>query len=101
MQHPAIIVVTFALTSMLVLTLILKLFKAEFTLLDVALASISAALTMLVPTIGDYLSIVVMAAVLDYRTSAPLLPDILIATAIARLATIPVGLVVYHALHVI
>lgn len=101
MEHPAIVVVTFSVTSMLVLTLILKLFKAEFALLDIALAAIGAALAMLISTVGDYLSIIVMAAILNYRTSAPLMPDIVIATAVARLATIPALMVVYHALHLI
>jgi hypothetical protein len=89
MQHPAIFVVVFIITSILMLSFTFKVFKVHFTLLDVALAAVSAGLTMLIPVVGPYASIVVMAAILNYRTSAELMPDIVVVVAVSRLFVIP------------
>jgi hypothetical protein len=89
MQHPAIFVVVFIVTSILLVSFTFKVFKVSFTLLDIVLAAVIAGLTTLVPVVGNYLSIIVMAAILNYRTSAELMPDIVIAVAVSRLFVIP------------
>jgi predicted PurR-regulated permease PerM len=89
MQHPAIFVVVFIVTSILMLSFTFKIFKVQFTILDVTLAALCAGLATLIPYVGPYASIVVMAAILNYRTSAELMPDIVVAVAVSRLFVIP------------
>ena len=89
MEHPAIFVVVFIITSILMLSFTFRVFKVQFTVVDVSLAAVCAGLTMWIPVVGPCASIVVMAAILNYRTGAQLMPDIVIAVAVSRLFVIP------------
>ena len=95
MQHTTIFVIVFVITSIVMLSLTFKVFKVQFTILDVALAAVCAGLVMWIPVVGTCASIIVMAAILKYRTSAELMPDIVVAIAVARLFVIPPMLLIH------
>jgi hypothetical protein len=88
-EHPAIFVIVFILTSILLVSFTFKVFKVHFALVDVVIAAVCAGLTTLIPVVGNYASMVVMAAILNYRTSAELMPDVVVAVAVSRLFVIP------------
>jgi hypothetical protein len=90
MVSPGIVAVVLIASGMLMLPLTLTVFKVHYTMLDIGLASACAGLLTLVPVIGQVLSLLAMAAILDRRLSARLAPDILVAVAVARLCAVPV-----------
>nr|WP_199045207.1 hypothetical protein [Dyella sp. ASV24] len=93
MVSPGTNVVVHAVIGMLALPLIFRLLKTHYTMLDIVLACVPAALLTLVPTVGEALSLVTMVAVLNYRISENLFPGIVVPVMVARLLMIPVLLV--------
>jgi hypothetical protein len=82
------------IVNALLLPLGFKLFKTNFDWIDIALASVGAALASLIPTIGGPASFVITIAILYWRIGAnKLFPDIIVLVAVARLAMLPVLLV--------
>lgn len=79
-----------AVFGMLALPLIFRLFKTRYTMLDIVLACVPAALLTLIPTAGEALSLLAMIAVLNYRISADVFPGIVIPVMVTRLLMIPV-----------
>jgi hypothetical protein len=69
---------------------ILKLFKADFSALDVILSAVAAAAVSLIPAVGGAASFAVAVAILHWRVGAKLIPDIFVAVAVSRLAILPV-----------
>jgi len=68
-----------------------KVFKTNFDWIDIAMASVGAALGSLIPTIGGPASLVVMIAILYWRIDGgKVFPDIILSVLVARLATLPV-----------
>jgi hypothetical protein len=94
MVNPGIVAVVLIGSGMLMLPLTLTVFKVHYTMLDIGLAAVCAGLLTLVPVIGQALSLLAMAAILDRRLSARLAPDILVAVAVARLCAVPVLLLI-------
>jgi hypothetical protein len=90
MVNPGVVAAVFMASGMVMLPLTFSLFKVHYTMLDIALASVCAGLLTLVPVIGQWLSLMAMAAILDRRLSASLAPDILVAVAVSRLSIIPI-----------
>jgi hypothetical protein len=90
MVSPAVVAAAFIASGMVMLPLTFSVFKVHYTMLDIGLASICAGLLTLVPVVGQWLSLIAMAAILDRRVSADLVPDILIAVAVSRLFVVPI-----------
>ncbi|MBV8063365.1 MAG: hypothetical protein JOY51_07200 [Nevskia sp.] len=91
-MNSVIAAVIYGIVSMVVVPMIFSIFKTKYTPLDVALASAGAALVSLIPTIGGPASFAVMIGVLYWRLREDL-SDIFVAVMVARLASLPVLLV--------
>lgn len=89
MQGPILFAIVFAVVGTAVTCLMLSVFHAGYTVLDVAIASTVGALLSIVPTIGPALSLLGMVLILNHRCTAALFPDIILSVAVARLAMVP------------
>jgi hypothetical protein len=88
---PVTVALVYAVVGAAVLPLGFKVFKTNFDWIDIAIASVGAALASLTPTIGGPVSLVVMVAILYWRIGAgKVFPDIIVSVAVARLAMVPV-----------
>jgi hypothetical protein len=85
-----------AAAMLLLLPVTLTLFKTPFKFIDVVAAAIIAGATTLVPLVGGPVSFVATLVYLKWRLSANVYPDIFYPVGIARLATIPVLLLLQH-----
>ncbi len=83
----------YAVAGIVVVPIIFSIFKTKYGFLDVVLASIGAAAVSLIPTIGGPASLATMIAILYWRIREDLVPDIVVAVGVARLAVIPLLLV--------
>jgi hypothetical protein len=93
-MNPITVALVYLVISALLLPLGFKIFKTNFDWVDIALASVAAALTSLIPTIGSPASLVVTVAILYWRLGRnALFPDIISSVAVARLVMLPVLLV--------
>jgi Na+/H+ antiporter NhaA len=92
MTHPLAFAFVYTVVVCLVVPGMLRLFSANYEIIDVVMAAVLSALASMIPVVGGVLSLVVLVAVLNYRSGASLFPDIVVAVAVARLATIPVML---------
>jgi hypothetical protein len=72
----------------------LTIFKTPHAFIDVLLAAVGGAAFSLIPTLGGVASEVATVGILFWRTGRDLFPDIIVSVAVARLAVIPVGLLV-------
>ena len=89
MINPVTVAIVYAAVATAVVPLVLRMFRAEFRFADVALAAVGAALLTFVPLAGGTLSLMALIALLNWRCSAPLAPDIVVAVFAARLAMVP------------
>jgi hypothetical protein len=90
-MNPITVALVYAVVGAAVLPLAFKVFKTNFAWIDIAMASVGAALASLIPTIGGPASLVVMIAILYWRLGANcLFPDIIVSVGVARLAMLPV-----------
>ena len=93
-MNPILVALVYLVVGALLLPLGFKLFKTNFDWIDIALASVGAALSSLIPTIGSPLSLVITVAILYWRLGKEaLFPDIIASVAVSRLAMLPVLLV--------
>jgi hypothetical protein len=97
-MNPINVALVYLVVSVLIVPLGLKLFKTNFDWKDIAMASVGAALASLIHTIGGSVSLVVMIAILYWRiVGGKVFPDIIVSVAVARLAMLPVLLIVAEA----
>lgn len=90
-MNPVTVALVYLVVSAVVLPLGFKIFKTNFAWTDIAMASVGAAFASLIPTIGGPASLVIMIAILYWRIGRDkLFPDIIISVAVARLAMVPV-----------
>jgi hypothetical protein len=90
-MNPITVALVYLVVSVLVVPIGLKLFKTNFAWLDIAMASVGAALASLIPTIGGPASLVVMIAIPYWRIGGgKVFPDIIVSVFVARLAMLPV-----------
>jgi hypothetical protein len=93
-MNPVTVALVYLVVTALVVPVGLKIFKTNFAWTDIAMMSAGAALASLIPTIGGIASLVVMVAILYWRLGKEqLMPDIIVSVAVARLAMLPVLLV--------
>jgi len=69
-----------------------SIFKTPYQFSDVVLASLAAGATSLIPTVGGVASYAATVLVLYWRLRDNLFPDIVISVAVARLAVVPIAL---------
>ena len=85
-----------AVAMLLALPLALAIFKTPFKFIDVVLAAIVAGATSLIPLVGGPVSFLATLFVLNWRLTVNWYPDIFYPVGIARLASIPVMLLLQH-----
>jgi hypothetical protein len=85
-----------AVAMLLVLPVALAVFKTPFKFIDVVLAAIVAGATSLIPVVGGPVSFLATLFVLNWRLPVSWYPDIFYPVGIARLASIPVILLLQH-----
>jgi len=92
-----IVALTYAVVAIVVIPLGFAVFRTQYQIVDVILAAIVGASLSLIPTIGGVASLVGTVGILYWRMSRDLLfPDIVISVAVARLAMVPVLLLLLH-----
>jgi uncharacterized membrane protein len=95
------VALTYAIVAAAVIPIGFAVFKTQYQFTDVVLASILGAAASLIPTtsglaIGGVASLVITVGVLYWRMRHDLYPDIVLSVMVARLATVPVLLVLGH-----
>jgi hypothetical protein len=91
--NPLLVALVYA-ASGFIIPIGFKVFKTPFDWIDIALASVGAALASLIPTIGGPASFVITVAILYWRIGSKALSDIVISVAVSRLAMLPVLLLI-------
>ena len=92
-----IVALTYAVVAIVVIPLGFAVFRTQYQIVDVILAAIVGASLSLIPTIGSVASLVGTVGIPYWRMSRDLLfPDIVISVAVARLAMVPVLLLLLH-----
>lgn len=86
MAHPVAVIVVYAVAGAVVPLIVFSYFKSGYSWIDVAAASVASALVAIIPTVGEPLSIVVMAGILYLRMKENFFPDVVVAVAASRLA---------------
>jgi len=87
----------YAVICIAVIPIGFAVFKTRYQMLDVVLAAIGGAALALLPTIGGTASLAGTVGILCWRMSRELLfPDILVSVLVARLAMLPVLLLLTH-----
>jgi hypothetical protein len=90
-MNPILVALVYAVVGAAVLPLGFKVFKTNFDWKDIVMASIGAAFASLIPTIGGPASLLVMIAILYWRIGGgKVFPDIIVSVAVARLAMLPI-----------
>ena len=86
------ILIVYILVGIAIPPVVFYFFKTPYRLIDVAVASVVAALIARVPTVGGTISLFVMGALLYWRTRPPIVPDIVAAVGGSRLVMLGVFL---------
>jgi hypothetical protein len=90
-MNPIVVALVYAVVGAAVLPIGFKVFKTNFAWIDIVMASVGAALASLIPTIGGPVSLVAMIAILYWRIgTSSLFPDIIVSVGVARVAMLPV-----------
>lgn len=85
--------VIYAVVAIIVVPLGFAVFKTQHQFLDVVLAGVGGAACSLIPTAGGIASLGATVGILYWRMRRDFFPDILISVFVARLAMVPVLLV--------
>lgn len=89
-MNPVLIAIVYAVVGIALLPACLSFFKVRYEFVDIVLASIGGAASSLIPTIGGPASLAALIAILHWRLNARFFPDILVPVLVARLAMVPV-----------
>ena len=86
-----VVALTYAIVGMVVIPVGFAVFRTQYQFLDVVLAAIGGAALSFIPTVGGVASLAGTIGILYWRMRRDLLfPDIVISVAVARLAVVPV-----------
>jgi hypothetical protein len=86
-----VVALTYAVVSAVVIPLGFAVFRTQYQFLDVVLAAIGGAALSFIPTLGGVASFAGTIGILYWRMRRDLLfPDIVVSVAVARLAMVPV-----------
>jgi hypothetical protein len=92
-MSPATVALGYFVAGLSIVPLVLYLFKTQFTWIDIGMAAAGGAFASLIPTVSGIASLAAMLGILYWRLGKDkLFPDIVLAVSIARLALLPVFL---------
>jgi hypothetical protein len=99
--NSVVVALAYAAVALAVIPIGFAVFRTQYRLADVALAAAAGAAVTLVPLVGGLsvagiTSLAVTVGVLFWRMRSDLFPDIVLSVMAARLATVPVLLVLGH-----
>ena len=89
-MNPILVASVYAICGIVVIPIVFAFFKTRYQFGDVVLASLAAAGTSLIPTVGAPVSLVATMGVLYWRMQENFFPDIVLAVFAARLTMVPV-----------
>ena len=96
-MNPYVVALTYAAVGIAVIPIGFAVFRTQYQFLDVVLAAIGGAALSFIPTVGGVASLMGTIGILYWRMRRDLLfPDIVISVAVARLAMVPVLLLLMH-----
>ena len=87
-----VVLVVYVVVGIAVPPMVSYFCKSQYSWIDVVSASVVAALIAQVPTVGGTVSLLVMGALLYWRTKPPVVPDIVVAVGGSRLVMVGVFL---------
>ena len=85
-----LVALTYAVLCTAVIPIGFKVFGTRYRFLDIVMAAIAGAVLAFIPTVGPVASLVATVGVLYWRMRQDLFPDIVISVLVARLAMVPV-----------
>jgi hypothetical protein len=88
--NPFVVALTYAVVGTAVITIVFALFKTPHQLWEVVLAALVGAALSFIPTVGGIASLAGILGVLFWRLGRGLATDIFVSVAVARLAMVPV-----------
>jgi len=95
--NPYVVALTYAAVGIAVIPIGFAVFRTQYQFLDVVLAAVGGAALSFIPTVGGVASLTGTIGILYWRMRRDLLfPDIVISVAVARLAMVPVLLLLMH-----
>jgi hypothetical protein len=93
---PYVVALTYAVVGAAVVPIGFAVFRTQYQFVDVALGAIAGAAFSLIPTVGGPASLAATIGVLYWRMRRDLFPDIVVSVAVARLAMVPVLILLVH-----
>jgi hypothetical protein len=89
---PFLVAAIYVIAAVVLIPVGFAVFKTQYQFLDVVLAALAGGAASLIPTVGGIASYAAMVLVLYWRVGQSLLPDIIISVGVARLAMVPIML---------
>jgi hypothetical protein len=89
---PIFVAAIYAVAGVVLIPVGFAVFRTQYQFLDVVLAALAGGAASLIPTVGGIASYAAMVVVLYWRVGQSLFPDIVISVGVARLAIVPVML---------
>ena len=89
-MDPIFVAAIYAVAGVVLIPVGFAVFKTQYQLLDVVLAALAGGAASLIPTVGGIASYAAMVVVLYWRVGQSLFPDIIISVGVARLAMVPI-----------
>ena len=90
MSSPLIVALTYAIVGLIVIPIGFAVFKTAYRFVDVVLAVLVGAALTAIPAAGGIISLVATVAVLYWRMGGSVITDIFLSVCAARLAMVPV-----------
>jgi hypothetical protein len=87
---PIFVAAIYAVAGVVLIPVGFAVFKTQYQFLDVVLAALAGGAASLIPTVGGIASYAAMVVVLYWRVGQSLFPDIIISVGVARLAMVPI-----------
>ena len=89
-MDPIFVAAIYAVAGVVLIPIGFAVFKTQYQFLDVVLAALAGGAASLIPTVGGIASYAAMVVVLYWRVGQSLFPDIIISVGVARLAMVPI-----------
>lgn len=89
-MDPIFVAAIYAVAGVVLIPVGFAVFKTQYQFLDVVLAALAGGAASLIPTVGGIASYAAMVVVLYWRVGQSLFPDIIISVGVARLAMVPI-----------
>ncbi len=89
-MNPIMVALIYAVVAIILVPVGFAVFKTQYQFLDVVLAASGGAACSLIPTAGGIASLAVTLGILYWRMKRDFFPDILVSVFVARLAMVPI-----------